>query len=306
MSRTALPVLLAIAVLAGCGEPRDLTTGSPGGIHAAGYADPANPVFHGPDAIRFLTNQPAPDATACSTCHAPDLNGSFGPSCNACHAAAGFATWQSNCTFCHGVKNAAFAYASDLNQAAPPLDVAGLSSGARVGAHQKHLGAGSRAVAFACATCHAVPEQATALAHLDGTATVSLRGAGQAALPADLGAYTPATQTCATYCHGSTLQGGSVPALAWTASDVACNTCHGLPPATGRHASNFGPHAFMGTNCALCHLDVADTTLNVVDRTKHVNGVVDVRLVTGIFAAGGCSTVACHGAGSPPQPWIAP
>ncbi len=294
----------AVAALTACGTARDVDTSS-SGIHVSGYADPAAGAFHGADALKFLTHQPG--ANDCTLCHGRDLNGAFGPSCNQCHAAAGWgADWTTNCTFCHGAQDRSFAYPRDLAQAAPVAPLPGDPEPDRVGAHRKHVAAGSRTNGFACATCHAVPTPAEPLAHLDGKAPVSLGGAGQASLPADVGTYDASTKTCAGYCHGSTLQGGSLQAPAWTTTNLACNTCHGLSPSTGKHpgpgGSNFAPHAFMATACNFCHQGVVDAGMNIVDGSKHVNGVKDVSLITGTFAAGTCSNVACHGSNTS-QPW---
>ena len=128
--------------------------------------------------------------------------------------------------------------------AAPPDDVAGrlggTNSAARTGAHQAHLsgvmtGGASIAAPFACQTCHAVPSD---LSHVEGAtarSVVTLSGAGQASLPGSLGTYDPSTGTCATYCHGASLGGGSVAGPRWSITDgtqAACGACHGLPPAS--------------------------------------------------------------------------
>jgi predicted CxxxxCH...CXXCH cytochrome family protein len=290
----------------------------PGGNHLNGVRDVgaphdpgyANPAVHGPDAIRYLSQQS--NALECGQCHGADFNGSGGaPSCNACHSAAGFATppWPSNCTFCHGTRNPTFAFPANLAQSAPPPDVAGSPTGPRVGAHQKHLTNGTVSNAFACATCHAVPDPATTpLAHIDNVPTVVLQGAGQLALPASLGTFAPANQTCAVYCHQQ--PGGTTPTPTWTGAALACNACHGLPPPTGAHPGNATPagqnHAFMGNDCSVCHQGVVGTTLNVLDRDRHVNGAKDVALVvTGTYvpATATCNNVACHGTARPVAPW---
>jgi predicted CxxxxCH...CXXCH cytochrome family protein len=260
------------------------------GGHAAGYADPA---VHGPDALDFLAG--AAGAATCTDCHGADYDGgSSGKSCNDCHAAAlpapGFADWQANCTFCHGAQTPGWTVA-DLPLAAPPEGVLGATAPTdpRVGAHQRHLGGGSYSDPFTCATCHAVPAD---LAHVDGSVAVALVGAGQRALPASLGAYAPAGQTCAAYCHGSTI---AVPAPApqWTATGpLACNACHGLPPPSGPtflapNAHDY--HVGLGATCGSCH---AGYTGSSVSLATHVNGAKDV-VVSGTTINGwDCGT--CH------------
>jgi predicted CxxxxCH...CXXCH cytochrome family protein len=249
--------------------------------HAKGYADRASASFHGPSAVAFLQGQLG--VRDCAGCHGADLSGGVGPSCTRCHEAAGWVSpaWQANCTYCHGTRTRSFVYAADLNKAAPPEDVAGSTVGPKVGAHQKHLGS-LISSGIACATCHAVPAPAAPLAHVDGTAAVALSGFGA-------GAYDPSTQTCATACHGAT---GS-PAWASEAA-LGCTGCHGAPPTSGRHPGSESKHAFMGTNCGICHADVAGVVPNLVGKSRHLNGVTDVRLSIGTFDGTGCAT-ACHG-----------
>ncbi|MFL5271787.1 MAG: CxxxxCH/CxxCH domain c-type cytochrome [Anaeromyxobacteraceae bacterium] len=260
--------------------------------HPSGYASRASAAFHGLDAVTFLQGQLG--VRDCKACHGADLGGGVGPSCTACHAAAGWTTppWQANCTFCHGTPTKAFVAARDLGKAAPPQDVGGASAGAKVGAHQQHLGS-AIASPVACATCHPVPAADAPLAHVDGTAAV-------VALPGD-GAYDRKEQTCATACHGV---GGSP---AWTSTAaLACTGCHGAPPATGRHPGNEPKHAFMGANCGTCHADVAGVLPNLIGKALHVNGQNDVRLGVGTYDAASktCAT-ACHGT-LVPRAWANP
>lgn len=257
------------------------------GQHPQGYADRAAAAFHGPDALAFLRG--GLGARDCTACHGANLDGGVAPSCTRCHEGAGWVTpsWQSNCTYCHGQPDRAFAYATKLNEAAPPEGVAGDVAGPGVGAHAKHL-AGAVTTAVTCATCHAVPDQATPLAHLDGVAAVTLSGFGA-------GAYDPSAQTCATACHGA---GGS-PAWASGAA-LDCAGCHGAPPATGRHPGSEPKHAFMGANCGVCHADVAGVAPRIVGKSLHLNGAVDVKLGVGAYDASAktCAT-ACHGTLTP-------
>jgi predicted CxxxxCH...CXXCH cytochrome family protein len=186
------------------------------------------------------------------------------------------------CTRCHG--------GQDNDTGAPPFDLRGDPVSAAVGRHTAHLDRG-----VACVTCHPERPSVGTPGHLDGRVDVVFSGIAARAAGAPEPIFERQTGTCsAVYCHGATLQGGSVPAPSWTATSVACGSCHGLPPATGRHPGSFAPHAFMGTNCAFCHLRIVDDALQVVDHAKHVNGAKDVRLVTGTFDGASCTT-ACHG-----------
>jgi predicted CxxxxCH...CXXCH cytochrome family protein len=98
------------------------------------------------------------------------------------------------------------------------------------------------------------------LSHLDGTATVTFGAAAKrdSAIPVWNGT------TCSNvYCHGGTLSGGTVAAPSWTGpGQVACGSCHGLPP-TLSHTSS--------PDCAGCHGYDAGT----FDAALHLNGTVD-------------------------------
>jgi len=295
-----------------------------------GYADPTSPAFHGSDALAYLEQQPA--AMNCSSCHGTDLTGGLGPSCTGCHAAtasalfpAGVADWKTNCTFCHGTPTEPFDYGSQLAQAAPPDDVTGRLTGtntaARTGAHQLHLAGSAVAPAFSCATCHAVPAQATPLAHLvGGTAQVTLSGAGQASLPGSLGTYSGGT--CAVYCHNppssaSGTVGGASPS--WSGSGYACNACHGNGfdarrywPDTGQHDRHCASNN-ENLHCYYCHsavvTDVAASSIpGIATPSLHVNGVANVQfggtynsqVVSGTWNGASCAP-SCHG--NNPRNW---
>jgi predicted CxxxxCH...CXXCH cytochrome family protein len=275
--------------------------------HADNYADPS---VHGRDAVANLAS--------CKSCHGESYDGAAGPSCNACHATAsakfpnGVASWQSNCTFCHGTATEPYPSIANPVLAAPPEGVAGQTAATdpHVGAHQKHLQGGALAQGFACATCHAVPSDLTHV--VNGPVPVVPQGAGQASLPADLGTYTAADQTCAVYCHGSTLAGASGKSPAWTAAttnDLGCTACHGAPPPSGRVVTTGGFTGTLhevhvidgGVLCAYCHADTAGGTLQqptIANKSFHVNGVKDVKFSIGSGnswdAASGNCTVMCH------------
>lgn len=245
------------------------------GGHVEGYVDPA---AHGRDFFEFLTAaQPRRDELACSSCHgaAYDRRVASGRSCNTCHeTVGGWASWQTNCSFCHGVSDAttkAAAYDVSLfpTRSSPPDAIAQRLGGGpapdRTGAHTAHLTQGPYATAFACSICHEVP---STLAHISGRevrAAVVLTAPGGTG-PDPLG-YDAANGTCATRCHGA------VGSPAWSSTGLACNGCHGIPPATSTHA---GMTADL-TVCAGCHPDTVDATgaLKVSGGT-HVNGTVNV------------------------------
>ena len=222
-------------------------------------------------------------ATACAGCHPgtvkPDgsIDLAGGKHINGVVDLGGMA-----CTSCHGDAsrpNAAIA-------PAPPQDAHGNTSTASlgVGAHQAHLNAGALRGAIDCAECHVVPSD---LGHsaVAGPAPVTF-----GALASSDGAtptWDRSAATCATYCHGATLPGGSNTAPVWTKVDgtqAACGSCHGIPPP----ASSGHPAVSGGTTvCAGCHPGTvkSDGTIDVAGGL-HINGVVDVS---------GLSCTACHG-----------
>ncbi|MBL0278525.1 MAG: CxxxxCH/CxxCH domain-containing protein [Anaeromyxobacter sp.] len=273
------------------------------GLHVNGVKDVD---YHAPGfAAAAAHGGPAKqDLDACRACHGATLDGgpaSNGVSCNQCH---GGTAWQQRCTLCHGEANrAAVAGQPDVGQppvnaalAAPPLgsqDESATGSHA-VGAHLAHVAPGPLARAFTCQQCHGSPLP-TDLGHLDGLVRIGWQLAatgGSTPAPA-AGAYprTPAAAspiTCANYCHGATLGGGTRKAtdgsalpVAWTggASEAACGTCHGLPPAYAAPAW----HAVSSSGCATCH----GYDASAIDTARHVDGTLD--LVAGL------DCFACHG-----------
>jgi predicted CxxxxCH...CXXCH cytochrome family protein len=270
-----------------------------GSVQVTGHGDYTSPAVHGPAFLDAVAVNPA--TPSCTGCHGLTYDGiGAAPSCNACHASAGWAMpWQSNCSFCHGARNASTRAGYAVHQhptwSAPPDDVGGrlggTNSAARTGAHQAHLtgvmsGGSSIAAPFACETCHAVP---TDISHVDGSAAravVALSSAGQAGLPALLGSYDPGTGTCATYCHGASMSGGSVAGPRWSiinGTQAACGACHGLPPAFPHPAVPGGV-----TACSGCHAGTVNASGAIlVAGGLHVNGLVEVA------GTGGCT--GCHG-----------
>ena len=207
---------------------------------------------------------------ACRACHGQDLEGgTTGVSCNSCH---GGTAWQSTCTFCHGDAT------RTANPAAPPVGTQGetTTTSVAVGAHAKHLGGGAVGGAVACTECHAVP---TGIAHVDGTATVTF---GAAASRGSLQPVWDGSGCASTYCHGTTISGGTNKTPTWTAGEgeATCGTCHGVPPPA--------PHT-TSTACGGCH---GGYTVASVNATTHLNGSVDA---TGSGHPAGWSAPTQHG-----------
>ncbi|HET9624308.1 MAG TPA: CxxxxCH/CxxCH domain-containing protein [Kofleriaceae bacterium] len=194
--------------------------------------------------------------------------------CDRCHAAPPPSHARADCATCHPASAPHIDGALQVGRApgcagchgtpasiAPPVDLAGntATTAIGVGAHQAHLQARSRISApIACATCHAVPADITSPGHLD---------AGPAKVAAELG-WDRASQTCTTaWCHGPGRP-------AWTSSgQVACGTCHGVPPTSAPHTP-----AMRLTDCATCHPGTVDAFGNILvtgQSSEHINGVVD-------------------------------
>ncbi|ABC82846.1 CxxxxCH/CxxCH domain c-type cytochrome [Anaeromyxobacter dehalogenans] len=190
------------------------------------------------------------------------------------------------CTRCHG--------GADNTSGAPPLDAHGESDTTRisVGAHTAHV-SGSHGIAapLGCEACHAVPDPAHPLAHVDGKPRVVLGVAAKA--NGTVASWNPADATCSAYCHGVSLAGGAATRPTWTrvdGSQAACGACHGDPPPA--------PHP-QSTDCGICHpATILAGTLRTIDVAggRHLNGTVD-------FSTG-CAD--CHGDPTRPRNPAAP
>ena len=181
---------------------------------------------------------------------------------------------------------------ADLNQAAaPPVDTAGATTGVAVGTHLAHVNpavAGAIYKPVACTECHV---NNTSGAHSNGVVNVTFA----TATGANLGSYAPTfvqgngttTQTtCATYCHGSSLNAtttrGSVASWTWNGAAANCGSCHKSPPGTANHHN-----AAALTTCVSCHAGTVDAAGAVlVAGGLHVNGAINTSTLT-------CAT--CHG-----------
>jgi hypothetical protein len=253
-------------------------------------------------------------AQACGACHAipPPAPHPARSDCGFCHAgytdatvndathANGTVDTSLTCTSCHGKAGQAATAASPLN-AAPPVDTLGVTTGLRVGAHQKHLLGGTYANPFPCQTCHASVATYTS-GHADGTNQVGFAGAANANLRK--GTWTARSGTTAgscssTWCHGAVISrsggtvGGTATRPSWSSSATVttCSACHTVSYSSlpGRHSKH------SRYSCSECHPSYSSSAVN---KTLHVNGVKNVsgsRISS--WNGSSCST-SCHGSKS--------
>ena len=257
--------------------------------HATGFANGAT---HG--AYMYSLNYPF---ALCQTCHGATYAGGsvVNVTCmrSGCHADASNAPRSpESCNTCHGDFTAP---ASKFLASAPPRSVTGdtVTTARGVGAHQKHLVTNTVGVAVQCQECHTVPTQLSSPGHL-GTLPAQVAFNGQLAhLPTGGGtfvpkpSYDPSTLKCNnTYCHGNwRLRKATSPSQfaytdsvmvglnyspAWTngSADVSCGSCHGLPPK--------GHIAVPLSTCGSCHFGIVSTDGMIIDKTKHINGKINV------------------------------
>ncbi len=249
-------------------------------VHKAGILDPSSADFHGKYIANNNWNLPN-----CKQCHGTNYGGGLiSTSCLSCHNQP---SGPEACNTCHG-------NFSDPDRIAPPRDLSGntFTTARGVGAHEKHLYTNEIGKTVECSTCHTVPQALNSTGHLDGSmpAEVYLKGlaifnvAGNAS-------YSSSTLTCAnTYCHGNfefykdstsvnnhfaysgTKMEGNKHSVIWNrvdGSQAPCGSCHGLPPA--------GHVDFGGlSTCANCHYGIVNTQGQIIDKTKHMNGIKNV------------------------------
>ncbi|MBX3128242.1 MAG: hypothetical protein KF718_16075 [Polyangiaceae bacterium] len=250
---------------------------------------------HGPSGAGAVWTAPRSTEDACGTCHGlpPSPPHPQSTRCVACHSevvdAAGKiiapekhvdGIVQANdggCTQCHG----------SGDDPAPPKDTLGNEAvtAIGVGAHQAHLAGGAFSRPVACGECHVVPASSASEGHANGVAEVSFTGI------AATGGRTPTWERdevrCAdSHCHGPS-PASLAPSPLWTtAGPLGCTSCHGAPPPP--------PHPQM-TDCARCHAEVVGPdNVTIIDRLKHVDGVVNVSMNE--------SCTSCHGSTNPAPP----
>jgi predicted CxxxxCH...CXXCH cytochrome family protein len=227
-------------------------------VHSFDYANDGLPTFHGLE----LKNKYAWNLDFCKTCHGADYKGgTVQVSCITCHTSGPEA-----CNVCHGSNN----------NAAPPKDIDNNTAKTfvTVGAHQEHLKGVSKTFGIKCAECHVVPKSLKDAGHLgtspaevafkDSLANTSTKGRIKTAM-----VWLRDSLTCKnTYCHGNFTNGNNY-SPKWTKGqdEAKCGSCHSLPPG--------GTHLPV-TTCSICHNLTVDANMNIIDKSKHMNGVLNV------------------------------
>lgn len=198
-------------------------------------------------------------------------------------------------------------------------------SGNATGSHVKHAGYGS----FPCYTCHASdPSQEGCQSchttagiwpyntHADRAVNVSFinaYGGIYSGTPEPGDAYGDCTNT---YCHSSGK--GTYTAPEWGSGAIGCNGCHGTGNSLGRpdyanagagtpNANSHAKHALSSSDCKSCHKDTTLKGTTINSTILHVNKDIDLTFDVTVAGTGAtwtaatktCSSVLCHGSGTP-------
>lgn len=221
---------------------------------------------------------PHPQSGRCDLCHSQVVDAERNIIAPSLHVDGKIQFAAGDCATCHG---------SGVDPA-PPKDTLGNQdvSSIGVGAHQAHLAGGTSSRPLACAECHTVPSSVDAPGHID-TLPAELIFTGVATTGGRTPFWSHELGSCSdAYCH-SPAAASVAPTPQWTEpGPLACTSCHDTPPAP--------PHPQM-SDCSRCHGDVvAANDIDFVDRTLHVDGLVQVTLDP--------SCTSCHGSQNPAPP----
>lgn len=246
-------------------------------VHTTDIMNPNSSAFHG----SFIQAR-SWNMEQCTQCHGSNYNGGIvSPTCNSCHKNP---NGPEACNTCHGDF-------SNINRIAPPrsLNRSVNTATPGVGAHAAHLYSLQIGAAVLCNECHKVPGGLFTAGHVnDGTTLSEIVFGSFANKGQSASTYNFGTNLCSnTYCHGnfSFAKANSNYPFVYTADYMvgnnfspdwkkvdgtqdACGTCHGLPP-TGHMDSEL-------RSCGTCHRGIVDSQGKIVDKTKHINGVVNV------------------------------
>jgi len=169
----------------------------------------------------------------------------------------------------------------------PPEESAtrGTPEGAVVGSHAAHDTVGAT-----CADCHVEPA-VDEWNHSDGNINLATGAGDNGYGTGTTWAQTasPVLSNCTTAsCHNDGT--GAVDSPTWGSAGSGCTTCHGQPPATGKHAKHNGGFTMTDNQIADCDSPVIGCHVKPADATlggNHINGTTEQT----------CSSTACHNTG---------
>jgi predicted CxxxxCH...CXXCH cytochrome family protein len=253
------------------------------GVTSSGGTN-VDPVWNAPGSVICGTchglppDPPHPQSTRCELCHAPTAGPGMTIADRSHHVDGTVdVNDQIPCASCHG----------STTNAAPPKDLAGNNTSAKVGAHQQHIAGTARSKAVPCDECHnpVAPSTPNQAGHYDSAPPAELTWG----VLARTGGLSPTWSGAAcsnTYCHGASLTGATDTAPQWTAAARTCDDCHGMPPNDADHGNG------TATQCESCHPDVAGPGQTIINKNRHVDGVLDT--------SAACDS--CHGGAGDPTP----
>lgn len=212
----------------------------------------------------------------CQKCHGQDFTGGVVESnCNTCHTSG-----IGSCTTCHGDK--------EMNLAYPPKDIMNNTDPelVSIGAHKIHME--TEIATVQCEECHIVPGDFLDEGHLGEDNIAEIVFGTIASDSSTLSStWDRLTESCENvYCHGSFSFAKSESESDWVYSDdfitgidttfiwtstekMNCSSCHELPP-----KGHIGEYT--QTECFSCHGSMIDGEGNIIDKTKHINGQIDL------------------------------
>ncbi len=235
----------------------------------------------------------------CGTCHPgySKTGATTGTTDKALHVNGKIDTGNLSCSLCHGT--AGRTGADPQIAAAPPQGTQGETdpSTRAVGAHLKHLQGGAVTNPIACDECHtrvANGELTSGLPHINGVSDLPF---GPVATTGRLSPTFDGANCSSTWCHGNFKNGNRSNAPSWTggAGQATCGTCHGAAglPAALSFPAGTHPRVTAATDCGQCHPGYTQTS---VDKSKHINGQIDLANMTCTDCHGSAGRVGVAGA----------
>ncbi len=245
-------------------------------VHTAEIFNKESTNFHGKYIASFNW-----DLTKCSQCHGKNYTGGIvSPSCNNCHKAE---KGPEACNTCHGdFNNPSIIYPPQATNGAVQTD------DFRVGTHEVHLKSTSISNKVNCSECHQIPAEFNSIGHIDSTPRAEVIFGSFSSAGLSVPSYNYDNYECSnTYCHGNfefekenslyqfayvedKIIGNNFQPV-WNkvdGSQAQCGTCHDLPPK--------GHIEVQIKSCGTCHVGVVDRYGKISDKTKHINGKVDL------------------------------